>query len=82
MSEDINLQTKTDTEVNQLIINQWGFLDQNKYNHRAENKDIYDIKNIKDELKNKLGFTTVFSFYRLYIPIKNIQVLKKKLIKD
>ena len=75
-------------EVNKLIINQWGFLDQNwlviqnKYNHRTENKDIYEIKNIKDELKNKLGVATVFFFYRFYIPIENIQVLMEKLIKN
>jgi hypothetical protein len=68
MSDDINLQTKIDTEVNKLIINEWGFLDQNwliiqnKYSHRTENKDIDDIKKIKNELKDKLGFTTVFFF--------------------
>ena len=38
---------------------------QNKYNHRTKNKDTYDIKNIKDELKNKLKFTTVFFFLQI-----------------
>lgn len=66
MADDIDLDSKIDTEVNKLIVNHWGFLNenwliiQNKYNHRTENKGITEIKKIKDELKNKLGFTTVF----------------------
>ena len=28
MWDDIDLQTKIDTELNKFIINQWGFLDQ------------------------------------------------------
>ena len=66
----------------------WVFLDrnwliiQNKYNRRTENKDIYDIKNFKDELKNTVGFTTVFFFCRFYIPIENIQVLIREIDKE
>lgn len=71
MSGETNIQVKIDSEVNKLIVNQWGFLNQNwlviknKYNHRTENKDIEDIKTIKEELKNKLGFTTVFFFLQI-----------------
>jgi hypothetical protein len=55
-------------EIDQLILNEWSFLNenwkkkQNNYKHRTELKYIKDIQNIKKELLNKLGYTSVFFF--------------------
>src|SRR6478735_8835779 len=55
-------------EIDKLILNEWQFLNenwkkkQNNYKHRTELKYIKDIENIKKELVNKLGYTSVFFF--------------------
>ena len=61
---------KTDLkkEIDNIVLNKWGFLDKDwgkitkKYKHRTELKEIKNINAIKNELKNKLGYISVFFF--------------------
>src|SRR5215216_7336505 len=55
-------------EIDKLIVNEWGFINdnwkkkQNNYKHRTELKYIKEINDIKRELLQKLGYTSVFFF--------------------
>lgn len=68
---NINLKTKLKDEIDRLILNKWKFLDEawpeikNRYNHRTKIKDIKDneiMKEIKNELLEKLGYIPVYYF--------------------
>ena len=75
MDEDIEIVDKKykkvlNKEINNLICNEWGFLNENwklilnKYNHRTEIKEIKNgnIKIAKEVLFNVLGYIPVFYF--------------------
>lgn len=55
-------------EINNVVLNKWGFLDNDwgkinkKYKHRTEIKEIKNMTEIKNELKSKLGYIGVFFF--------------------
>lgn len=74
--QDINHETENNliykselkAEINKLVLNEWGFLSENwrkinfKYKHRTNIKHIKGINEIKKELVDKLGYTSVFFF--------------------
>lgn len=55
-------------EIDKIILNEWGFLNENwnkinnTYKHRTELKHIKEINDIKKELLDKLGYTAIFFF--------------------
>jgi hypothetical protein len=55
-------------EIDKILLNEWGFLNENwqqiynNYKHRTEIKNIKEINDIKKELLDKLGYTAVFFF--------------------
>jgi hypothetical protein len=55
-------------EIDKILLNEWGFLNENwrqkanEYKHRTELKNIKEIREIKKELLDKLGYTAVFFF--------------------
>jgi hypothetical protein len=66
--EEILYKDILNKEVNNLIANEWLFLNMNwsyilhKFNHRSELKDVKFIKFIKDVLLEQLGYIPVFYF--------------------
>jgi len=56
------------SEINNIIINHWKFLNNqwpfkiNKYRHRTEIKNINNIEAVKAEIYSKLGYIPVFFF--------------------
>ena len=71
--DNINLEfkNKLNNEVDKLIINNWNFLKEpwpemkNRFNHRTKIKDIKNneiMKDIKNELLEKLGYIPVYYF--------------------
>lgn len=67
--EDIkNYKKNLKHEINKLILNEWSFLTNdwqkilNIYKHRTELKNIKEIKEIKKELVEKLGYISIFFF--------------------
>src|SRR5690349_14480906 len=70
-SNNIELKNKLKNEIEKLVLNKWKFLDEtwpeirNRYNHRTKIKDIKDneiMKEIKNELLEKLGYIPVYYF--------------------
>ena len=55
-------------EINELVLKEWSFLSkdwkniEHKYKHRTEIKNVKEIRQIKNELLNKLGYISVFFF--------------------
>jgi len=68
--DEVIIKYKNDLkiEINKLVLNNWNFLNENwkiinyKYKHRTEIKYIKLIDEVKEELLNKLGYTSVFFF--------------------
>ena len=68
--ESSSYKEKLDLELNELICNEWGFLNENwklilnKYNHRTKLEDIENnnMQAVKDVLLNTLGYIAVFYF--------------------
>lgn len=66
--EEILYKDILNKEVNNLIANEWLFLNMNwsyilhKFNHRSELKDVKFIRFIKDVLLEQLGYIPVFYF--------------------
>lgn len=68
---NFEFKNKLDDEINKLIINNWNFLNEpwpeirNRFNHRTKIKDIKNndiMKEIKQELLEKLGYIPVYYF--------------------
>lgn len=66
--EQIDINQLINNEVNNIIVNNWLFLEwnwpiiHNRYKHRTELKHIKYIDKIKDTLLQKLGYVSVFFF--------------------
>lgn len=66
--EQIGINQLINNEVNNIIVNNWLFLEwnwtiiHNRYKHRTELKHIKYIDKIKDTLLQKLGYVSVFFF--------------------
>lgn len=67
MNESI-IKEKIDTEIENILYENWSFLDKSykkinkKYYHRTELKDIKGIENIKSKVFDRLGYIPVFFF--------------------
>ena len=71
--DNINLEfkSKLNNEVDKLIVNNWNFLKEpwpemkNRFNHHTKIKDIKNneiMKDIKNELLEKLGYIPIYYF--------------------